>query len=85
MIILFMAIAYSNSYWKQFVGAGPACVVGALAPYNHGVPLAGALACRILATWRNGYAKLTSPAWLPFFGGLVGWLCKTEVEVLGKV
>jgi phosphoribosyl-dephospho-CoA transferase len=24
------------------VGAGPACVVGALAPYNHGVPLAGA-------------------------------------------
>ena len=25
------------------VGAGPACVVGALAPYNHGVPLAGAV------------------------------------------
>ena len=39
---LFMAIPYSNSYWKQFAGAGPACVVGALAPYNHGVPLAGA-------------------------------------------
>ena len=26
----------------DFVGAGPACVVVALAPYNHGVPLAGA-------------------------------------------
>ena len=26
----------------SFVGAGPACVVGASAPYNHGVPLAGA-------------------------------------------
>jgi len=25
-----------------YVGAGPACVVGALAPYNHGVLLAGA-------------------------------------------
>ncbi len=26
----------------------PACVVGALAPYNHGVPLAGVLGCGIL-------------------------------------
>ena len=26
----------------HFCRAGSACVVGALAPYNHGVPLAGA-------------------------------------------
>src|SRR3989338_2200802 len=39
----------------------PACVVGALAPYNHSVPLAGVPGHRFLIAWSNGlwfYQKL---------------------------
>jgi len=46
---LYLAEILAPAGWKRGTDIQPACVVGALAPYNHGVPLAGVLGWRILA------------------------------------
>jgi hypothetical protein len=52
-----MAVTLSllHIFDRLIVGAGPACVVGALAPYNHGVLLAGDAREKMFAGMARSY------------------------------